>query len=158
MVADTVWALAAMGGISLVFARFPWLDRTLGVAGGVYLLYVAVKTWRAARQELGDDEPSGRVGRGAFTNGALTNLMNPKSVVFFGSIFAAALPPGTPVAVRLGAVGVVAVNALWWHLALGFVFSLPRAHRLYAPLKPVVDRTTAGVMGVFGAVLLSEAR
>lgn len=157
MVADIVWALAAMGGISLVFARFPWLHRTLGVAGGAYLLYLAVKTWRAARHELAG-EPCLHPGRSSFASGALTNLTNPKSVVFFGSIFAAALPPGTPIAVRLGAVAVVACNALWWHLALGFVFSLPRAHQAYAPLKPLIDRITASVMGCFGAVLLGEAR
>ena len=102
--------------------------------------------------------PAGHTGRGAFASGALTNLANPKSVVFFGSIFAAALPPGAPTGVRLGAVAVVAVNALWWHLALGFVFSMPRAHQMYAPVKPLIDRVTASVMGLFGAALLGEAR
>ena len=57
MVADAAWALAAMGGISLVFARYPWFHRTLGVAGGAYLLYLAVKTWHGARHEI-TGEPS----------------------------------------------------------------------------------------------------
>jgi threonine/homoserine/homoserine lactone efflux protein len=85
-------------------------------------------------------------------------MANPKSVVFFGSVFAAVLPPGSPIGLRLGAVAVATFNALWWHVALGFAFSMPRAHRMYAPFKPLIDRVTASVMGLFGAVLLGEAR
>jgi threonine/homoserine/homoserine lactone efflux protein len=157
MAADTVWALAAMGGISLVFARYPWLHRTLGAAGGVYLLYLAVKTWLSAHQDL-VGAPVRHGGRASFASGAMTNVANPKSVVFFGSIFAATLPPGATIELRMSAVAVVAFNALWWHLALGFVFSMPRAHQLYAPLKKLIDRVTASVIGLFGAALLGEAR
>jgi threonine/homoserine/homoserine lactone efflux protein len=157
MLADAGWALAAMAGISVVFARYPGLYRALEVTGGAYLLYLAARTWRSARRALTSDIRLA-TGRSTFAAGALTNLTNPKSVVFFGSIFAAVLPPGTPLSLRIAAVGVVAINALSWHLMLGCAFSMPRAHQIYRPLKPAIDRITAALMAAFGGLLIGEAR
>src|SRR5215475_597175 len=41
------WATCAVLGLNVVFALFPELRLALQLAGGVYLLYVAVRLWRS---------------------------------------------------------------------------------------------------------------
>ena len=47
----TIWASAALFGLSLVFARSLQLAAALRVLGGLYLLYLGQRLWRGA----GDD-------------------------------------------------------------------------------------------------------
>lgn len=51
----------------------------------------------------------------SFRVGLMTNLTNPQSLVFFGSIFANLLPQQGPMWVRVTAVGIIAINAIWWY-------------------------------------------
>ena len=40
-----LWATCAVLGVHVVFVAFPGLRLALQVAGGVYLLYVAIRLW-----------------------------------------------------------------------------------------------------------------
>jgi len=86
--------------------------------------------------------------------GFITNLTNPQSVVFFGSIFAALLPAGAPVWLRAAAVGVIVFDALWWHLTLALAFSTRRAQGLYARVKRPLDYLLGGVLVLLGVRLV----
>ncbi|MFD7707522.1 LysE family translocator [Streptomyces sp. NPDC059785] len=77
-----VHAVAAMLGLSALFHTLPALYHVLRWVGAAYLLYLAVKAFQD-RGALGDAE--GAVGPGrrrAFWQGAVTNLLNPKVILF----------------------------------------------------------------------------
>jgi RhtB (resistance to homoserine/threonine) family protein len=155
---DVVWAVAAMAGLSVVLSTLTWLAAGLRLAGGAFLIYLGVRAWLAARTPLPDDaQPAPQDLWRAVRTGLVTNLTNPKSVVFFGSVFAATLPANAPAWVRAAAVAVVAANALAWHATLSAVFSLRRAHRAYGRAKAWVDRITGGLLTAFGVGLIHEA-
>ena len=42
-----VWAICAVLGVHALFLAFPSLRLLLQVVGGVYLLYIAIRLWRA---------------------------------------------------------------------------------------------------------------
>ncbi|MGH9362007.1 MAG: LysE family transporter, partial [Thermoanaerobaculia bacterium] len=90
----------------------------------------------------------------AFLRGALTNLSNPKSAVYFGSIFALFLKPGTPVWVQITAVGVVLANTLLWYGAVALLFSSAAVQRWYAAARRPLDRAAGVLMIAFGARLI----
>ena len=108
-----IWSALAVFGVNAVFAAHPYLRLSLQVAGGAYLVYVAVRLWRAGvtsnQAEIVALQP-----RAAFRLGFLTNIMNPKSALFFGSIFATAMPPHPSTGLLVAAVLVVLLNALCW--------------------------------------------
>jgi threonine efflux protein len=85
------WALLAILGVNALFAAHPIVRVALQIAGAVYLCYVAVRLWRS-----GASASESRVVHlhawAAFRLGFITNLLNPKSALFFGSVFATALP------------------------------------------------------------------
>jgi threonine efflux protein len=106
-----LWALSAVLGVNAVFAAHPQIRLVMQVAGGIYLCYLAFQFWRADASQANPMRVQ-LTPMAAFRLGVLTNIMNPKSVLFFGSVYATALPsvPGTPVLVA--AVVLAFVNAL----------------------------------------------
>lgn len=97
-------------GLSLVLAALPGLSRMLSVAGALYLAWLGVQCLRSKGQ-LPDAQPQGQGGK-AFVTGFLTNLLNPKAMLYFGSILSQALTPD------LG----TADTALLWSLLVGESF------------------------------------
>jgi threonine efflux protein len=148
-----VWAGAAVAGVQALFAAFPTVRLVLQVAGALYLLYVATRLWRAQAM------PGGQVAAGlpawrAYRLGLLTNLSNPKSALFFGSVFSAALPPEPGAAVLVASVALIVCNALAWHVALAYVFSRRRVQAGYAAQRGIVGRLAGAALGALGVSLL----
>src|SRR5215472_10552312 len=52
MVGALLWASAALFGLQALFARFEWLYLAFRIAGGIYLIYLALMLWRHARDPL----------------------------------------------------------------------------------------------------------
>ncbi|NRF72140.1 LysE family transporter [Aquincola sp. S2] len=148
------WALLAILGVQAVFAAMPQLRLALQIAGGVYLLYVALRLWRAGGS--GDGAAGGAIAAGAaFRLGFLTNVMNPKSALFFGSVFATALPAAPEPALLAAAVALVFVNALAWHSLLAALLSQPRIQAAYARQRQRLNRIAAAIVGAIGLKLLA---
>lgn len=83
-----VHAVSAALGLSALFTTLPVLYHVLRWLGAAYLLYLAVKAFRD-RSPLATEEdspsvegPSGPGRRRAFWQGAVTNLLNPKMILF----------------------------------------------------------------------------
>lgn len=77
-----VHAVAAALGLSALFLTLPTLYHVLRWAGAAYLLYLAVKAFRD-RSVPGEEGAPTRSGmRRAFWQGAVTNLLNPKVILF----------------------------------------------------------------------------
>ncbi|MDC2958896.1 LysE family translocator [Streptomyces gilvifuscus] len=89
-----VHTVAAALGLSALFLSLPALYHALRWAGAAYLLYLAVKAFRdrgVMVEEGGAAEP-GR--RRAFWQGAVTNLLNPKVILFNVAFLPQFVDPG----------------------------------------------------------------
>jgi threonine/homoserine/homoserine lactone efflux protein len=151
-IGSVIWALAALLGLALLFEVAPALLTALKVAGGLFLLWIAVMTWRHADAPL-PAAASDALPRGlgsAVRLGMLTQLANPKSAVFFGAVFVGLVPPETPAATLALLLAVIGVNETLWYGLVGRLFSLERARAGYARAKAWVDRAFGGLIGAFG--------
>jgi threonine/homoserine/homoserine lactone efflux protein len=151
-IGTVVWAAAAALGVNALFALVPAARRVLQAAGAMYLLYIAWRLWRGAGAAA--PEPLA-VGAGrAIRLGVLTNLSNPKSALFFGSVFSAALPPHPGPGVLAGAVAMVVLNAMVFHLTLAVVTSGARVRAGYAAQRNLLGRAASAIVGSLGLALL----
>ena len=148
-----VWCGAAVLGLAALLAAAPWLYKALRVAGGLYLVWFAIALWRA-RPEPESEEPPPGAGWAAFWQGLAICLTNPKSVLFFASVFSAYVGPDSPAWVHGAAVVIVTLTCLVWQTGLAFAFSALRAAQAYACAQKPLDRGAAALMGAFGASLL----
>lgn len=147
------WTLAAFLGLEVVFELFPWTYGALRVGGALYLIWIAVQTWRNARAPLPDAPPQRAR---SFAGGLLVNLGNPKSMIFAASVLLVIFPKGMSGA----EIGLVVLNHLALELAfytvLATALSSGAARAGYLKLKPVFDRIAATLLGAFGLRLLIE--
>ena len=152
---NLIWCAAVALGLSSLFRAVPWLYGGIKLLGGAYLIYLGVSLWRSAGRAPTGEPPEARDSRrGAFLRGMLTNLSNPKSAVYFGSIFALFLKPGTPPWVQAAAFAIVLANTLLWYGAVAALFSGPAVQRAYAAIRRPLDRAAGAFMTAFGARLL----
>lgn len=151
-----LWSFLAVLGVNAIFTAHPYLRLTVQIAGGGYLLYVGLRFWRVGtpgREGL----PQNLGSLAAFRIGFLTNILNPKSVLFFGSVFAAALPAESPRLLLGLSVLLVIINALAWHTFLAVAFSHARIQAAYARSRLLVGRAAGALIGIFGMRLLLAA-
>lgn len=154
-----IWSAFAALGLALVFVHVEIAHDGLRVLGGLYLVYLGVSTFRAARRPPPATGAGARASTGvrAWRRGTLTNLSNPKAAVFFLSIFATLLPVDASTALRCAAVAVIVADALVWHALLAVAFSTPRAQASYLRRKGWIDRIAGSVMAGFGASFVAGA-
>jgi threonine/homoserine/homoserine lactone efflux protein len=153
------WAIGAMLGLALLLKQAQWLYSGLKIAGGLYLIYLAVLVWRHAPDPIasGGAAPVLSSAR-AFSETFFAQLANPKVAVFFGAIFVSVLPPDPPLWLIGAILLIVFLNEAVWYGLVALLFSAegPRAAYLYA--KPWVDRIMAALLGALGLKLLIDAR
>ncbi len=148
-------AAYTIAGLGLVVAHSLLAFNFLKWAGAAYLIYVGVRTWRAAPPDLdamvadpGRTSVSGDIG--SFALGFLTNALNPKAVLFFLSIFTTLVSVETPLAVQTGyGLAMAGLLAAWFCLvAVGFTGH--RARTVLARLGRAFNRLTGGALILMG--------
>ncbi|GIH45257.1 threonine efflux protein [Microbispora rosea subsp. rosea] len=172
-----VWAVAGLFGVTVLVQRFEWLYTTARVAGALFLVAFGVATIRAARRQSppaysdtadsdtasADDAapaaatPVNTHGPGRLREwraGLLTNLANPKALVFFGALFASLLPHRTDLVMRAVTLGAMLAVAFAWFSAVAFLAGSPWITRGYRRLKKRLDLLTGGLFVGMGALLI----
>ena len=159
MVGALAWAAAALYGLQALFAQFAWLYRVFQVAGGLFLVYLAVMIWRHARDPLPEIAVavSGSDGQ-IFARALLLQLSNPKIMVFFGSIFLSVLPQNMPGWMDSAVLTIVAINEFTWFAVLALLFSGGPARAFYKRAKVWLDRVMGGVLALLGVRLILSDR
>ena len=147
-----LWALAAGAGLAAVVAASQAAYLVLRVVGAAVLLYLGVRAlWGAWRGAGPANEPEARSRGGAFAEGLLVMLANPKAAVFMFAFYPQFVPDHGPVlawTALLAAVQVVVETALYLGLAAmvgrasGW-FRRPRVRRR-------LDAVTGGVLVALG--------
>lgn len=154
--ATLIWATLAVAGVGAVFTAHPALRQVAQVAGGLYLLYLAIGLLRSGNgPAAGSQAAMSPVA--AFRAGFVTSALNPKIALFYGSVFATALPANPSVAHVLAAVALVYANSWVWHGGLAVVLSQPAVQRAYLAHFRTLTRVSALLVGAFGVRLIVTA-
>src|SRR5262245_38906339 len=160
-IGGVIFCTLALLGMRAVFEQAPWLYLGFKIAGGTYLLYLAWRMWMGAKQPFVAD-PNAASARPqilkSFLLGLATQLSNPKTLVFYGSVFAL-LPASLPAWGYFVLPPVIMAIESGWYMIVALVFSLGRPRAVYLRFKTWVDRAAAGVMAALGLkLILSSTR
>ena len=95
----SVAGTAAALGVSTLIVTTPWLFLGLRWAGSLYLLYLAWDSWResTAPQDTQFEEPLLRY----FSQGLLSNILNPKAYLVFAAVLPQFVNPAQPLLAQL---------------------------------------------------------
>ncbi len=157
-IGDAIQALFAALGLSAVLATSASLFNVVKWAGVAYLLYVGTRTLMTVPSELGQD--NAHVSRRqAFRQGILVNALNPKTALFFLSIFPQFVNPNaehaTVQSLVLGAEFVVL--ATLFNGSLTLVASALRDLLLKGSALPFIRRYVSGCVFIALGLLAATA-
>ncbi|MFC7227862.1 LysE family translocator [Salinirubellus salinus] len=155
-----VHATAAALGLAALFRAVPAAYTAVRVAGGVYLLFLAVRTLRSGEAftvSAGDESPARGPAR-SYAGGLLVNVLNPKVALFFLAFLPQFLGPDAGVVEPLGLGAVYALLTVGY---LGGVAWFAESVGAGLGARPRVGRAlhllTAAVLGAFGGWALVDA-
>ncbi len=159
-----VWALFAGAGFAALVAASEVAYLVLRVVGAAVLLWLGVKAWRAAwtarhgEPVAGEEPPAAGRRRwwGAFGEGVVVQLANPKAAVFMIAFYPQFVPADGPVFVTTALLGLLQITietALYLGLAAGVARAGDwfRRPRIRARLEAVSGTVLVG-LGVRVAV------
>ncbi|MCB1390865.1 MAG: LysE family translocator [Rhodobacteraceae bacterium] len=155
--ATLVWIALALFGVGALLNEAGVLYRALRLAGAGYLLWIGFRMIRAGGKPPGAARPAFSH-RNPFATGLMTTLSNPKSAVFWTSVFLVAVPPQAPAWFYAAIPGWIGVQTGLWYGAVALVFSTGFARQRYLRVAGHLDRLAGGVMILLGLRLADEVR
>lgn len=155
--ATLVWFAAAALGLGALIAAFPVVFQWVAVGGGLYVAWLGARAlWRAWKGEVLAVETvtASRGKRGAFMDGFMVQIANPKAVLFFSAVLPPFLDVSRPVVPQLVMFGaatigfdVIAMSAYGLGgAALARRMNEPRFRRGFEALVGLLLLTAAGLI------------
>ncbi|MFC3850642.1 LysE family translocator [Corynebacterium hansenii] len=159
----TAWVTLTVVGVAAVLSSHPALMGAIQLLGGGYLAYMGARMLagavRGIRELRAGGAPAvgagalGTVG-GAYRQGLLTNLSNPKVVLFFAAVLSQFMPVGAPWWVQAVYVAaLLATSVLWFGFIAVTVSTEPVVRRLVSA-GPWIDLVAGVVFGALGVSFL----
>lgn len=172
VIGNAVWTTASLLGLAAVLQAAPDALHALQLLGSLVLLWLGFQSirsgilaFRAPAAPMTDDgnaveveaETTSAV-RHPLRLGLLTNLSNPKALLFFAALFSQILPADSGWAERLAILLVLSAIALAWFLAFALLTSSGRFQRWFGRATPIID-LVAGIvfLGVAGIIVVEVA-
>ncbi|ASL85360.1 threonine export protein RhtC [Serratia marcescens] len=153
-----VWAGVALMGLHLILQKMAWLHQVIMVGGGIYLCWMGWQLLRSARAQQAAPAAEAQValpkaGR-SFIRGFLTNLSNPKAVIYFGSVFSLFVGDSVGAGARWGLFLLIVAETFVWFSLVAVVFALPAMRRGYQRLAKWIDGVAGVLFTGFGLHLI----
>ncbi|UUS61478.1 LysE family translocator [Acinetobacter sp. YH16056_T] len=151
-----IFGLLAVLGLQAFLLAVPSAYLALKICGGLYLLWMAFKIIKHAKEpiEAGDASSSEMSLRRAFTTGLITQLSNPKIAIVLASIFTALLPKEIPTYFYFVLPVLCFFIDAGWCSLVAVALSAEKPRKVYLKFKAGFDRAAGAVMTVLGLKLI----
>ena len=151
-----IFGLLAVLGLQAFLLAVPSAYLALKICGGLYLLWMAFKIIKHAKEpiETGDASSSQISLRRAFTTGLITQLSNPKIAIVLASIFTALLPKEIPTYFYFVLPVLCFFIDAGWCSLVAVALSAEKPRKVYLKFKAGFDRAAGAVMTVLGLKLI----
>ena len=153
-----VWAGVALLGLHIILEKMAWLHNIIMVGGGLYLCWMGYQMLRGAlkKSAASTDEPQVELARGgqSFIKGLLTNLANPKAIIYFGSVFSLFVGDNVGSGERWGIFLLIALETFAWFTLVASLFALSAMRRGYQRMAKWIDGVAGALFAGFGIHLI----
>lgn len=158
-----VWVILTLVGFTVLIDQFPWIQQVLMVLGGVFLakmgwamLKGGVHSFKNRHQT--DDDTNGQVqAKNYFMLGLWTNLSNPKTLIYFSSVFSLALSSSASDYLKAQLAVIIPLQTFITFTLLMLLISQPKIKILYQRSGSYIDMMSGGLFLLFALWLWYEA-
>ncbi|MFK7791423.1 MAG: LysE family translocator [Devosiaceae bacterium] len=150
------WGLVAATGLGALLQSSATALTVLKILGGLYLLWLAFQSGKAAAKPLADLDEVSESGRW-FVRGLILNLSNPKAVVAWMAALSMGLGGEASLGFVVLATGLCMVIGVLNYTGYALAFSLRGFMSGYARMRRWIDGVVAGLFAVAGFALIRSA-
>ncbi|NNN70277.1 LysE family translocator [Vibrio sp. 3-2(1)] len=161
-----IHSLLSLTGISYLVHQQPALFAMVQLAGGGYLFYLGLgalksiyTTWRSP-QAVGVNNERDKLienQRQAFSRGFITNIFNPKALVFFISLMSSLVPVGMSFSGKGIALLILWGLSFMWFSSLAWMLSTARLQKRLQSLTVYIDAVCGIIFTLIGGLILLQA-
>lgn len=157
-----VWVVLTLMGFTVLVEQFPWIQQVLMLVGGLFL---AKMGWsmlngglKTLKQEVALDS-SGELEKpqNYFLQGLFTNLSNPKTLIYFSSVFSLALSSSAGSDLKTQLAFIIPIQTFLVFSLLMMIVSIPKIKVLYQRAGSYIDIISGGLFLVFAVWLWYDA-
>jgi threonine/homoserine/homoserine lactone efflux protein len=151
-----IWASATVIGLTALMTAYAELMIALRVAGGCYLLWLAVKALRAAisKHEKPAEAPSSASSASAFLRGLTIQMSNPKAALTWASLMSLVIRPDVPSWVSIAVVLGCTILSACGHSFYALAFSSRPIVAAYRRVRRAIEAALALFFGFAGIRLI----
>jgi len=149
-----IWIHVAysIAGLAVVISNSILLFSIIKYLGAAYLIYIGWKTFRThTKLELNDKAEKTKLSDfSAFKVGFITNALNPKTTIFFLSIFTQVVNPETPIMLQIIYGAIISVTHLLWFGSVAIFLTQPVFLKRFNQYKNNIEKIVGVVLIAFG--------
>jgi threonine/homoserine/homoserine lactone efflux protein len=157
---NTTQALLMISGVGLVVSKIAIAILVLKILGGIYMGYLAVMAARAALRPAmpGPSTEGARVKKGSpFMQGLISNITNPKPLLFYLAFFPLFIGKSTNVPVQLAVLSSIFIGmALIWQTVIVYAAVKLSETLKSARFNRIMDIVCAIAFAAIAALIFSE--
>ncbi len=158
-----VWVVLTLAGFTVLIDQFPWIQQALMLLGGIFLakmgwamLKGGVHSFKNRHQT--DEDTNGQVqAKNYFMLGLWTNLSNPKTLIYFSSVFSLALSSSASDYLKAQLAVIIPLQTFITFALLVLLISQPKIKTLYQRSGSYIDMISGGLFLLFALWLWYDA-
>ncbi|NNH25126.1 LysE family transporter [Acinetobacter terrestris] len=159
-----VWVVLTLLGFTVLMQQFPWIQQVLMLLGGVFLarmgwamLNGGLKTLKQ-EANLGDGQQlAAPDSKNHFLLGLLTNLSNPKTLIYFSSVFSLALSSSASAHLKTQLAVIIPIQTFLVFALFMLIMSMPKIKAAYQRSGSYIDIISGGLFLIFAIWLGLDA-
>jgi len=154
-IACAIWlhVLYSIAGLALIISKSVFLFSLLKYLGAAYLIYIGWKSFNSnSNLVINNEEGTNTLSNAmAFKIGFITNTLNPKTTLFFLSIFTQIVSVETSLSMQIIYGSIISFMHLSWFSGCAVFLSHPALLRRFNMYKDKIDKLVGIVLISFGA-------
>ena len=159
-----VWVVLTLLGFTVLMQQFPWIQQVLMLLGGVFLarmgwamLNGGLKTLKQETNLEDAQQLAAADSKNHFLLGLLTNLSNPKTLIYFSSVFSLALSSSASAHLKTQLAVIIPIQTFLVFALFMLIMSMPKIKAAYQRSGSYIDIISGGLFLIFAIWLGLDA-
>lgn len=138
------WVVLTLSGFTVLVEQFPWIQQVLMLVGGLFLAKMGWAMFNSGLKSLKkvaslESDNESEATKNYFMLGLLTNLSNPKTLIYFSSVFSLALSSSAGTGLKTQLAIIIPIQTFLVFSLLMLILSMPKIKSLYQRSGAYID-------------------
>lgn len=138
------WVVLTLSGFTVLVEQFPWIQQVLMLVGGLFLAKMGWAMFNGGLKSLKkvaslESDNESEATKNYFMLGLLTNLSNPKTLIYFSSVFSLALSSSAGTGLKTQLAIIIPIQTFLVFSLLMLILSMPKIKSLYQRSGAYID-------------------